>query len=85
MWILGLKGLNQISRYVLDAEPANRRRISGRRLERSSLLADVLRGSFVTHSLWGRNECVTNEPQRTSAARLGEKRRPKIRLRFAGY
>ena len=29
--------------------------------------------SFVTHSFpprWGRNECVTNEPQRTSAGRL---------------
>ena len=37
-----------------------------------SLPADVLWGSFVTHSFlphgpWGRNECVTNEPQRTSA------------------
>ena len=31
-----------------------------------SLPADVLWGSFVTHS----NECVTNEPQRTSAGRL---------------
>ena len=30
-----------------------------------SLPADVLWGSFV-----GRNECVTNEPQRTSAERL---------------
>ena len=41
-----------------------------------SLPADVLWGSFVTHSFllhgrpWGRNECVTNEPQRTSAGRL---------------
>ena len=35
MWILGLKGLNQTSRYVLDSWPATRRRISGRRLERS--------------------------------------------------
>ena len=40
-----------------------------------SLPADVLWGSFVTHSFlphgpWGRNECVTNEPQRTSAERL---------------
>ena len=39
------------------------------------LPADVLWGSFVTHSFlpygpWGRNECVTNEPQRTSAGRL---------------
>ena len=25
---------------------------------------------FVCHSPWGRNECVTNEPQRTSAGRL---------------
>ena len=33
-----------------------------------SLPADVLWGSFVTHS-W-RNECLTNEPQRTSAGRL---------------
>ena len=33
-----------------------------------SLSADVLWGSFVTH--WGRNECVTSEPQRTSAGRL---------------
>ena len=38
----------------------------------TSLPADVLWGSFVTHSFlpygpWGRNECVTNEPQRTSA------------------
>ena len=32
-----------------------------------SLPADVLWGSFVTHSY----ECVTNEPQRTSAGRLG--------------
>ena len=36
-----------------------------------SLPADVLWGSFVTHSSVGRNECVTNEPQRTSAGRLG--------------
>ena len=36
----------------------------------SSLLADVLSGSFVTHSFLRRNECVTNEPQRTSAWRL---------------
>ena len=40
-----------------------------------SLPGDVLWGSFVTHSFlphgpWGRNECVTNEPQRTSAGRL---------------
>ena len=38
-----------------------------------SLPADVLWGSFVTHSFLphgGRNECVTNEPQRTSAGRL---------------
>ena len=40
-----------------------------------SLPADVRWGSFVTHSIlphgpWGRNECVTNEPQRTSAGRL---------------
>ena len=33
----------------------------------TSLPADVLWGSFVS---WGRNECVTNEPQRTSAGRL---------------
>ena len=39
-----------------------------------SLPAEVLWGSFVTNSFlptWGRNECVTNEPQRTSAGRLG--------------
>ena len=40
-----------------------------------SLPADVLWGLFVTHSFlphgpWGRNECATNEPQRTSAGRL---------------
>ena len=40
-----------------------------------SLPADGLWGSFVTHSSlphgpWSRNECVTNEPQRTSAGRL---------------
>ena len=38
-----------------------------------SLPADVLWGLFVTHSFlppWGRNEYVTNEPQRTSAGRL---------------
>ena len=37
-----------------------------------SLPANVLWGSFVTHSFLpgGRNECVTNEPQRTSAGRL---------------
>ena len=50
--------------------------IKGRR--GSSLPADVLWGSFVTHSFlphgpWGRGtvgeiECVTNEPIRTSAA-----------------
>ena len=34
--------------------------------ERRSLPADVLWVSFVTHS----HECVTNEPQRTSAGRL---------------
>ena len=36
----------------------------------NSLPANVLWDSFVTHP-WGRNECVTNEPQRTSAGRLG--------------
>ena len=35
-----------------------------------SLPADVLWGSWVRP--WGRNECVTNEPQRTSAGRLGD-------------
>ena len=38
-----------------------------------SLPADVLWGLFVTHSFlppWGRNEYMTNEPQRTSAGRL---------------
>ena len=38
-----------------------------------SLPTDVLWGSFITHSFlppWGKNECVTNEPQRTSAGRL---------------
>ena len=34
-----------------------------------SLPADVLWGSFVKHSFL--HECVTNEPQRTSAGRLG--------------
>ena len=48
-----------------------------------SLPADVLGGSLVTHSFrlfvchafispprpWGRNECVTNQPQRTSVGR----------------
>ena len=42
---------------------------------RDSLPADVLWGSFVTHSfLRGRNDCVTNEPQRTSAGRLSQRR-----------
>ena len=47
-----------------------------------SLPADVLWSSFVTHSFlpngrpWGRNECVTNKAQRTSAGRL-----PKLTLR----
>ena len=47
-----------------------------------SLPADVLQGSFVTHSFlpkgrpWGRNECVTSELERTSAGRL-----PKLTLR----
>ena len=39
----------------------------------TSLPAVVLWSSFVTHSFlppWGRNECVTNEPERTSAWRL---------------
>ena len=38
-----------------------------------SLPADVLWGSFVTHSFLphgGTNECVTNKPQRTSAGSL---------------
>ena len=35
----------------------------------SSLPADVLWDSFVTHSFLS-NECVTKEPQRTSAGRL---------------
>ena len=40
-------------------------------LTRYSPPADVLWGSFVMHSfLPHRNECVTNEPQRTSAGRL---------------
>ena len=48
-------------------------------VSRGSLPADVLWGSFVTHSFlpngpWGRNECVTNEPQRTSAGRLFARR-----------
>ena len=34
----------------------------------NSFPADVRWGSFVTHSFL--NECVTNEPQRTSAGRL---------------
>ena len=37
-----------------------------------NLLADVL---------WGRNECVTNEPQRTSAGRLGTRGRHECLLR----
>ena len=44
---------------------------------RDSLPVDVLRGSFVTHSFLpdgGRNDCVTNEPQRTSAGRLSQRR-----------
>ena len=47
-----------------------------------SLPADVLWSSFFTHSFlpngrpWGRNECVTNKAQRTSAGRL-----PKLTLR----
>ena len=46
-----------------------------RNVSLGSLPADVLWSSFVTHSFlthapWGRNECVTNEPQRTSAGRL---------------
>ena len=42
----------------------------------ASLPADVLWGSFVTQSFlplsapWGKNEYVTDEPQRTSAERL---------------
>ena len=36
----------------------------------SSLPAEVLSGSFITHSFLRRNECMTNEPQRTSAGRL---------------
>ena len=54
-------------------------------LTSNSLPADVLWGSFVTHSFsptvplphgpWGRNECVTNEPQRTSAGALDEQER----------
>ena len=40
-----------------------------------SLPADVLWGLFVTHSFlrhgpWGKNEYVTNEPQRTSVGKL---------------
>ena len=44
---------------------------SGCEGRRASLPADVLWG-FVCHAFspWGRNECVTNEPQRTSAGRL---------------
>ena len=54
----------------------------------ASLPADILWRSFVTHSFLphgrrplGRNECVTNEPQRTScgeamaAAGIGEGKR----------
>ena len=51
-------------------------------LTSNSLPADVLWGSFVTHSFsptvplphgpWRRNECATSEPQRTSAGRLDE-------------
>ena len=35
-----------------------------------SLPADVLWGSFVMHSFLLRNECVMNDPERTSAGRL---------------
>ena len=38
--------------------------ISVRKKAQNSIPADVL---------WGRNECVTNEPQRMSAGRLGPK------------
>ena len=54
-------------------------------LTSNSLPADVLWGSFVTHSFsptvplphgpWRRNECVTNEAQRTSAGALDEQER----------
>ena len=56
---------------LLDAGDASRDVLavaSGWR--RLSLHADVLWGSFVTHSSLLRNECVTNEPERTSARRL---------------
>ena len=46
-----------------------KRLIVPRIIKLHSLPADVLWGSFVTHS-FGRNECVTNELQRTSAGRL---------------
>ena len=46
-------------------------------LASSNLPTDVLWGSvFVTYS-WGRNEYVTNGPQRTSAGKLGKFRRLK--------
>ena len=35
--------------------------------------------------LWGRNECVTNEPQRTSAGRLGTRGRHECLLRRAPF
>ena len=36
----------------------------------TSFLGLFVTHSFLPHGPWGRNECVTNEPQRTSAGRL---------------
>ena len=36
-----------------------------------------VRSSRIHFSLWGRNECVTNEPHETSAGRIGKKTKPK--------
>ena len=51
----------------------------------ASLPADVPWGSFVTHSFLS-NECVTNEPQRTSAGRLsaGQSARKSCDLHMIG-
>ena len=63
--------------YQKQDERILSRRHLGTQTVNPSLPADVLWGSFVTHSFLpygpsGRNECVTNEPQRTSAGRLCE-------------
>ena len=60
-----------VLRYFPSPETESSCHVSRCELTIRSLPADVPWVLFITHSfLWGRNECMMNEPRRTSAGRL---------------